>query len=352
MPLFSEITQHRNQQYPFVAYRKPNEEILTVFFQTDTSLHFSDQLKESGFVFTSFCDDQRILFEERACVIKQQNIQHLVAESNFRIHETPSKEAKEFHVRLVEKGIEAIQTSDLEKVVLSRKEQVAVDKTEHLTYFQRLLTTYSNAFCYWWYHPEIGEWMGATPEQLVKKQGKTLTTVSLAGTQVAHDSDNISWGQKEQIEQKIVTDFIVESIKPYVKGIDVSRPYTFKAGQVMHLKTDITATLLQDSDFVKLVNAIHPTPALCGYPKAIAQQFIIENEGYDREFYGGYLGEINLNFTNYAPNSSDLFVNLRCMQLLADHAFLYLGGGVTDESHAESEWLETINKSQTIKKMI
>ena len=82
------------------------------------------------------------------------------------------------------------------------------------------------------------------------------------------------------------------------------------------------------------------------------KEIIIKNEGYNREFYSGFLGEINKDFENNEDNKSDIFVNLRCMELEKEIANLFIGGGITKDSVPENEFIETINKSKTIKKIL
>jgi len=112
---------------------------------------------------------------------------------------------------------------------------------------------------------------------------------------------------------------------------------------------------------------LHPTPAVCGLPKESAKQFILEHEDYNREFYTGFLGELNCE-TTIAPRSgrrnienrayavsrtsTQLYVNLRCMQLKNQQAIIYVGGGITEGSNAESEWEETVSKSLVIKSIL
>ena len=102
---------------------------------------------------------------------------------------------------------------------------------------------------------------------------------------------------------------------------------------------------------------MHPTPAVCGLPKDQAKAFIVENEKYDRGFYTGYLGELNSSFGTDS-GSSDLFVNLRCMQIDLDKnknntpVYLYMGCGITKDSIPEKEWSESSNKSTTMKKVL
>jgi len=115
----------------------------------------------------------------------------------------------------------------------------------------------------------------------------------------------------------------------------------------MHLQTEITGTIekttAKTGDFIK---ALHPTPAVCGLPKEAAEQFILENENYHREFYTGFLGELNV------KENTHLFVNLRCMKLQNQKATLYAGGGITTDSVAEKEWEETVYKSHNMKEIL
>ncbi|WP_313791385.1 chorismate-binding protein [Lacinutrix neustonica] len=112
---------------------------------------------------------------------------------------------------------------------------------------------------------------------------------------------------------------------------------------------------------------MHPTPAVCGLPKATAKQFILENENYKREFYTGFLGELNCqertsrntnrrnvenNAYNLVNTVSNLYVNLRCMQLSDVQASIYVGGGITKDSMPKKEWEETVNKAETMKKVL
>jgi isochorismate synthase len=97
---------------------------------------------------------------------------------------------------------------------------------------------------------------------------------------------------------------------------------------------------------------LHPTPAVCGLPKENAKQFILENEGYERKFYSGFLGELNLNTILNKVVDSDLFVNLRCMEIERHKVHLYIGCGITKDSNPEKEYIETANKAMTMKQIL
>jgi isochorismate synthase len=176
-----------------------------------------------------------------------------------------------------------------------------------------------------------------------------LKTVALAGTQLY--ANEIVWQTKEKDEQKYVTDFITENLKQFSNTIEVSEPKTVQAGNLVHLKTDISATISKENNG-KIIRKLHPTPAVCGLPKDEAKAFILENEGYNREFYTGFLGELNIDFTTFRTENSDLFVNLRCMKIENNCAKLFVGCGITKDSNPEKEFFETVNKTQTLKRVL
>jgi isochorismate synthase len=95
-----------------------------------------------------------------------------------------------------------------------------------------------------------------------------------------------------------------------------------------------------------MLKLLHPTSAVCGMPLEAAQQFLKVNEGYDREFYTGFLGPVNF------KNESHLCVNLRCMQVLTKTAILYAGAGVTIDSDPIKEFEETELKMEALLNLI
>jgi isochorismate synthase len=176
--------------------------------------------------------------------------------------------------------------------------------------------------------------------------------MALAGTQNYEDTIDVVWEKKEMEEQQFVTDFILDSIKSLTTEVAVSSPYTLKAGGVLHIKTDIEGKLNKDSNMKQVVSVLHPTPAVCGLPKQSAKNFILENEEYDREYYTGFLGEINKKEFSKDTSKTDLYVNLRCMQIKDKRAHLYIGCGITEASIPEKEWKESVNKSMTMKRVL
>ena len=121
-----------------------------------------------------------------------------------------------------------------------------------------------------------------------------------------------------------------------------------RAGRLWHLCTEITAKITPNIPIQEIIQRLHPTPAVCGFPTNKARDFLLENEGYSREFYAGYCGLTHLG----ESHSIDLFVNLRCAQLTDQGIFVFVGGGINSSSQEESEWQETENKAQTMLRVL
>lgn len=368
--LFNRIDLQYSQLLPFVVYRKPNSNQILALLQKDAFCHTTKEYSESGFVFAPFDDKKASILipleqsEQLSVIPAKAGIQVIKAKSSI----TENDSDRAFHINLVQKGIDAIKKGNLRKVVLSRRESNKILESNPLQIFKRLLSNYPSAFVYCFYHPEIGTWLGATPETLLKIEGHRFFTTALAGTQKFEGKLDVEWMPKELEEQNIVTNFMIENLQPLVHNLKVETVETAKAGSLLHLKTNISGTLdFKTLNLKQMLQTLHPTPAVCGLPKQDAKQFILNHENYDREFYTGFLGELNLkekifrtsnrhNVENDAyatlKSVSNLFVNLRCMQLKSDEALLYVGGGITKDSNPEAEWEETVNKTQTIKSVL
>lgn len=350
--LFVKIKVHLEQQLPFVLYAKPNTDRLIAVLQGNDNLYFLEDFNEKGFVFAPFNGDSIPYIPQSESDIYVEKI----SESDFLLTADPTFHADEIAQKsfedLVTKGVEAIQNGQFEKVVLSRKETVAIPSFEIATVFKKLVVFYPTAFKYCFFHPKIGLWLGASPEQFLKINQETIQTVALAGTQAVTESKDIVWQEKEIKEQQLVTDFITQSLADKVSELTLSSPYSVQAGNLWHIKTNISAILKNQNNLKEIILALHPTSAVCGLPKAAAKDFILQNEPYERSYYSGFLGELNVDLATFHTAQSDLFVNLRCMKIAENKAELFMGCGVTKDSKPEAEFIETVNKSMTMRKVL
>ncbi|SHJ69305.1 chorismate-binding protein [Pseudozobellia thermophila] len=358
---FEEIKAQFSQKLPLVVYRKPKEDTLCSIFQNEDSLLSVNNFEETGFVFAPFDQEGPVVLlrPDRCGKLPGYTPRAGCAKKGRR--PVLSAHGKGFHLDLVRKGLSEIRSGVFDKVVLSRSFSMPTE-AEPLDLFKNLVEKYQNAFCYLWYHPKVGMWLGATPEILLNVRNRTFTTMSLAGTQVYRGDENPEWGEKELTEQKYVTDYILDALKGRVDDLKHARTETVRAGKLLHLRTKISGRL-KDSNLAEILSALHPTPAVCGLPKESTRKFIVSHEDYPREFYTGYLGELNFQVerkrNNRASNpevqvyksisrQTTLFVNLRCLKLEGSEIKIYVGGGVTKESDPEKEWEETVSKSRTM----
>lgn len=238
------------------------------------------------------------------------------------------------HVQAVREAVKRIIDTDLDKVVLSTvlRAEGTINLAQAL---QSLRAAHPNAFVYAYFHPESGLWLGATPEVLVASNHDRYETVSLAGTRLYTDEPQ-PWGQKESLEQSIVTDYIKARLHDAgATDIRIGRPETIRYGEIEHIKSILR---FRAEKLEPILHQLHPTPAVCGTPFHTARKVIRELEDHARSWYTGYLG-----FTDTKQNAG-YFVNLRCARVYQDALVAYSGGGITFDSDPEDEWEETRNK--------
>ncbi|WP_339697423.1 isochorismate synthase [uncultured Marixanthomonas sp.] len=346
--LLQKVADHYENQKPFVLYSHPESDTVEVLLQQNIKKYTSEAFDKRGIVMAPF------KYEGQAVCIPLQESEHITCKISKETLETetiaPSFKTleKEDYMRLVSRAIRVISHKNTHKVVVSRRKELDINPIDFLSFVPRLLKLYPTAFRYVWFHPETGLWCGATPETLLMTNGTSFTTMSLAGTKKIENQKTPEWTLKEKNEQKVVTDAISNCLQKVTSVLRVSKTYTHEAGSLAHLRTDITGMLKnKKTTLATITAALHPTPAVCGRPLSAALDFINKNEGYDREYYTGFIGSVDNN-----DSRSCLYVNLRCMKIEKNKAYLYVGGGITFDSNPEEEWDETQNKLQTMLQVV
>lgn len=274
--------------------------------------------------------------------------------SAFTIDDNTTEQAR--FEEIVAEAVRKMKQGTFRKVVASKTKTITfAESPDVLRLFDRLCQAYPTAFISAVWLPEHQQiWISATPERLVSvDRDGFFRTVSLAGTQSAFHPDGTVkrtaealWSQKEIEEQALVSRYIIECFKKIrLREYLEEGPRTIQAGNLMHLGSHFTVNT-QAVHYPQLgtvmLRLLHPTSAVCGMPRAAAFQFIQQHEGYDREFYSGFLGPVNI------QQESHLFVHIRCLKLEDRQATLYAGAGLTEDSVPEHEWQETEMKCQTL----
>ncbi len=293
-----------------------------------------DQLSGSdfGFVYKAFEDQKAYVIKAKARKLHELP----VISWTFNALEE-SVLSKEAYLSKLDSLINLLDTSELKKVVFSRKSHHPVQEININHLLTNLRQGYPKAFIYALKSERFGIWIGASPEILIRGGNKNFHTVSLAGTKAAGKGE---WKPKEKEEQQIVTDYINELLEASgATDIELNGPYSTNAGPVDHLRTDISFSYAKDT--LALLDQLSPTPAVCGVPKELSLNWIMSNELGARGLYSSYIGY-------YQGDKIDAFVNLRSMQIGSNGLRLYLGGGITKDSVAHDEWNETELKAKTL----
>ncbi|GAA4158409.1 chorismate-binding protein [Chryseobacterium ginsenosidimutans] len=312
-------------------------------FPFDEKLYSTDENSTENHInFYSFDGFNKIDFNGNIIETNQENFdkssissQSLTEDKNNFIAETQDE-----YLQNLEKVIEIITENQLPKLVYSRR-KIFTDFNEInlKESFKNLCNSYPNAFRYIFIDGE-NSWMGAFSEVLGKfsKNTHDFETMSLAGTLPVSEN----WSEKEMEEQKPVSSYIRNILNDYSENIEESETYDHISGNIKHLRTDFKVKI-NPGDLDKIIQELHPTPAVCGIPKDFCKENIQKIEKFPRELYAGYIKIETEETVQY-------FVNLRCSKLYKDSVHLFVGGGITAQSNTEKEWIETELKSEAVLK--
>lgn len=334
----------------FAAYRLPGEEVACIFSIGEVSTfkleNFSPEDFAGAFVVAPY-DSSRVfaLWPLGGNALIPIGDHHPITAGNAKEFICPEEDEplRKSYSTAFSIIKDALDRRIADKVVLARGMEVSDVPADVLPgVFEQLCLSYSNAFVYFIDHPVTGRWMGASPESFLEKEGDYLKTVALAATRGSnmHSED---WDMKELEEQSLVSVYVDEVLKRYgVTDFNKTGPVPLRAGDMIHLRTSYqfaeSALKTGTGSFLK---ALHPTPAVGGYPKEKALTLIKQAELLDRGLYSGFLGPV-------FNNAFRFFVNIRCMKLEENKAILYLGGGLTRDSKEQLEWEETRLKAGTL----
>ena len=245
-----------------------------------------------------------------------------------------------------------LENGNFRKIVLARcaDEEMPIG-VEKMDLFYKACEMYPRLFIALVETPQTGCWLTATPEILLDGKAHDWRTIALAGTmklegdQLNGEGETLTWSTKNIQEQRIVATYITECLEQFTGDFREEGPRTVRAANLVHLRSDFTFKLADNDHIGDVLQALHPTPAVCGLPKREAFNFIVKNEHTPRRYYSGFMGPLNMDDTH-------LYVSLRCMNIEGDKCHLYAGGGLLKDSTEEQEWQETEAKMETMKRLI
>jgi isochorismate synthase len=230
-----------------------------------------------------------------------------------------------------------IQRGDFEKLVLARcapSERQEVPSLQQQ--WSRMREQHKESMSFAFFDPDLGLWMGSTPEHLLqweKGQGRIL---AMAGTLKTGES----WSAKEQLEQSVTGRFIQEILQSLGVDFAVDAVNEAQYGELRHLRNEYRFELPQ-SRLAELLERLNPTPAVAGYPQSAALRALEEHIPFERGAYAGVLGA-------WKDQCLQAWVQLRCARFSQKGTWLYAGAGINAGSDAQKEWDETQSKIQSI----
>lgn len=346
-----------NRNIPFVIYKMPHESGWHFRMQTSGDILELENLSQlnlaEGFVIAPFhiSSDYPVLLLKADCdaIPSMKELDSFEGGCLSIKPKTVVGESKMFedYKTAFTKFMKPLGTQSIEKLVLARQQTfVQPAGLSPSRAFLRACNTYPNAYVYLLSTPKTGVWLGSTPELLLSGNQSLWSTVALAGTQPFKDETNVVWDAKNLHEQDLVVKYLIKQLKRVGVEAEITGPTNINAGQVMHLVSKFSFNLEDYNHLGDLLDILHPTPAVCGTPKEKALEFILSNESQSRKYYSGFLGELN------PGGKTDLFVNLRCMQIQQKTCTLYAGGGLLSSSVLVDEWQETQNKMLTMQALL
>lgn len=297
---------------------------------------FVNEELASGFVFYDFeSQNQNILkIASHSIVTSPEDLPHEFFKTGIISAEKSTTEDEyDFGFTIIQNEI---THKKIQKAILSRK-IVKNEEVDVVALFFKLAKAYPTANVFLITAPDGNLWIGATPETLLDEESAAFKTMSLAGTK---NDLATAWTQKEFEEQHIVTNAIAAELFKLNIDPQISEQQTIKAGPVYHLKNEFT--FQSDQSVLKIAKALHPTPAISGFPQKQAYTTIGIAENHQREYYCGIGGPLNIN------GKTNLFVNLRCAKITQNQIILYAGGGITANSNLNKEWEECSRKAEAI----
>nr|WP_086938182.1 isochorismate synthase [Thaumasiovibrio occultus] len=260
----------------------------------------------------------------------------------------------EWHAQ-IDQALNAIATTELEKVVLARRTTV---KMASAVSAEQLLKASSavnpRSFHFMMSMSPSHAFVGSTPERLFRCRNADIETEALAGTtgrgiDRQQDEELANWllsDSKNRYENQLVVDDIEARLQPYVDSLHtVPEPEVIQLRQVQHLRRPIKATLSGAMKHASILSSLQPTAAVAGLPRAAAYQYLLDNEAFARGWYSGSVGYIG-------EHQSEFCVALRSALIANDTIHLFAGAGIVPGSDPEAEWQEINRKTATLKSLL
>ncbi len=273
--------------------------------------------------------------------VSKQALPELISQT-----ETPSQ--SEWH-DMVDSALGAIEREEFDKIVLSSKTILEfAEDINPLELLQQILKNNGRSFHFVFQFQNGYNFLGMTPECLFQRRGDDLYTEAIASTrkrgatpqedqELAHE---LLQSDKDLREHRWVKKMILDRLQPYCQDIQSTlNESLLKLTNVQHLFSEFHAKLKPNVNNEQLLTALHPTPAVGGYPKDKSLERIAQLESFDRGWYAAPVGWVSRDEAEFA-------VAIRSALVHKNRLHIYAGSGIVQGSDPQKEWEENRNKAQ------
>jgi menaquinone-specific isochorismate synthase len=247
----------------------------------------------------------------------------------------------------IQRALTMIRSGAIQKIVLARASTLQFSSEIDPFALLHELQQYSNrCFLFGFQFEEGTAFIGASPERLYRRNGSHLETEAVAGTRPRSDDPNadetlakeLLASDKDVREHSYVASHIESALKSLGKQVDSGAELTVvKLPKVQHLVRKFQGELTPGITDVDILHALHPTPAVCGSPTAIARKMLPELERLERCYYAGPVGWIGADAAEFA-------VGIRSALICDSRITIFGGAGIVEGSDADTEWNEIEQK--------
>ncbi|MCU7837153.1 MAG: isochorismate synthase [gamma proteobacterium symbiont of Taylorina sp.] len=255
-------------------------------------------------------------------------------------------------LNLTQTAIKKIQSGSIDKIVTSRQLTLQHEKNISVKQLTERLVKHYPTCTVFSYHLSGKSVIAASPERLLSLNFPDIQSDAIGGTIHRMPVEKkllspLSLSQKLLKEHAFIAQDIYQRLDPFCHSLKMSvSPFLMKLHNMYHLETPIQGTLDNQYDLFDIIENLHPTPAVAGYPAQKAKKWLLENEAYNRGWYTGAFGWLD-GLSNGNINA-ELSVMLRCALIDQKRITLFAGAGLVAESDPETEWQETELKMKTI----
>jgi len=247
----------------------------------------------------------------------------------------------------VAQALDLFRDTDLKKLVLARRTSLRLKaRVNPWHVLIQLRASADNCYLFGVQLADAGVWIGASPERLYRRDGDVIETEALAGTRPGTGdkeedgrlATELTASDKDRDEHGFVVRGIKEALTELCEDLDPeASPTTLRLNSIQHLQTRFRGRLKSGVGDATILPALHPTPAVGGYPREQALQYLRQFESFDRGWYAGPIGWIN-------KSSAEFAVGIRSALVHDNYIDLFAGAGIVGGSTSDAEWDEIESK--------